>query len=50
MSEKEKLDMYIANCEICTLAEAMKDCPICKFRVGLKEKEISNVTQNPVHK
>lgn len=50
MLDEDEIKMYVANCEICTLAEAMKDCPICKFRVGLKEKEISNVTQNPVHK
>lgn len=38
MTEKETLDMYVANCQICTLANAMKNCPICKFNVGLKIK------------
>lgn len=40
MSIEEKLAMYKANCEICTLAENMKSCPICKFYQTQKEKEI----------
>lgn len=48
----ECLTMWIANCKICTLAEAMKDCPLCQFRVGLLEKqpvklEESHVLDNP---
>ena len=51
MSEEDRIKMYIANCEICTLAEAMKNCPICKFKIGLKSKEgeKENATQNTVH-
>lgn len=46
------MKMYIANCQICLLANAMKTCPLCKFNVGLeiKEKETeSNVAQEKVH-
>lgn len=49
MSEQERIKMFIANCRICTLADAMKNCPICKFNAGLKEKEIKDVTPNQVH-
>lgn len=38
MSEFEKLEMFKAQCKICMLAEAMKDCPICKFNIGLEIK------------
>ena len=47
MTDQERRIMYIANCKACTLAEAMKACQVCRFRVGLeikaakeKEKEI----------
>lgn len=50
MSQDEIIAMYVANCQICTLAEAMKNCPICKFKIGLKEKEIKDVTPNQLHK
>lgn len=54
MTNQERESMYIANCLICTLAEAMKDCPKCLFKGGLvikasikaeneqKEREIKN--------
>ena len=38
MTEKERLEMFKAQCEICMLSEAMKDCPLCKFNIGLKIK------------
>lgn len=38
MSESEKLDMKIAQCKICLLAEAMKICPLCAFNMGLVVK------------
>ena len=49
MSIEEKLAMYKANCEICTLAENMKSCPICKFYQSQKEKEIKDATSNQLH-
>lgn len=43
-SEKEL--EYIANCKVCTLATAMKDCPRCLFNIGLLHRiaESMNVT------
>lgn len=38
MNDHEKLEMYIANCKCCMLAQAMKTCPICRFNIGLAEK------------
>jgi len=43
MTDSERLAMWIANCKICTLAEAMKDCPLCLFRIGLLEREKAEV-------
>jgi len=37
MTEKEKIEMYIANCKCCTLASCMKTCPTCIFNVGLSD-------------
>jgi hypothetical protein len=38
MTEKEKMESYIATCKCCLLAETMKTCPICLFNIGLAEK------------
>jgi hypothetical protein len=38
MSEKEKLESYIANCKCCLLAQAMRTCPTCRFSIGLAEQ------------
>jgi hypothetical protein len=38
MNDQEKLEMYIANCKCCMLAQAMKVCPKCRFNIGLAEK------------
>jgi len=38
MTEKEKNDFYIAMCQCCLLAQAMKNCPICRFNIGLTEQ------------
>lgn len=35
MTSQERERMYVANCLICSLAEAMKDCKACPFRIGL---------------
>lgn len=35
MNEKEKKEFYIAMCQCCLIAQAMKDCPLCHFNVGL---------------
>lgn len=45
MNEKEKKDFYIAMCKCCLLAEAMKNCPICRFKIGLAEKQ---QTEDPI--
>lgn len=39
MLEKEKQEMYIAQCKICLLAENMKCCESCPFNIGLKKEE-----------
>jgi hypothetical protein len=35
MNEKEEITAYIAMCKCCLLAQAMKDCPACRFNIGL---------------
>jgi len=35
MNDKEKMEFYIAMCKCCLLAEAMKDCQVCRFNIGL---------------
>jgi hypothetical protein len=41
MNEKEKKAFYIAMCKCCLIAEAMKTCPLCSFKIGLIEQEKS---------
>ena len=36
--EQEKIRSYIAMCKCCLLAEAMKDCAVCRFNIGLRYK------------
>jgi hypothetical protein len=38
MNEKEKKDFYIAMCRCCLIAQAMKTCPLCDFKIGLAEQ------------
>ena len=38
MNEKEKIEFYIAMCNCCVMSEAMKDCPLCNFNIGLAQK------------
>ncbi len=35
MTEKEKIESHIAMCRCCLVAEAMKQCQICQFNIGL---------------
>ena len=35
MSDDERDSMYIANCQACTVADALKVCHACRFNVGL---------------
>jgi hypothetical protein len=37
MNEKEKKDFYVAMCQCCLIAQAMKSCTICRFKIGLAE-------------
>jgi len=39
MTDDERIAAYIACCKTCLLAEAMKDCPLCKFQIELAEKQ-----------
>ena len=47
MNEKEKKDFYIAMCQCCLIAQAMKTCPVCNFNVGLAEP-IQTVRSEPL--
>lgn len=38
MNEKEKIQSYIAMCKCCLLAQAMKECAMCRFNIGLAEE------------
>ncbi len=38
MNAKEELESQIAICKCCLLAEAMKNCPLCRFNIGLAER------------
>ena len=38
MNENEKKSFYIATCKCCLLAETMKTCEECRFKVGLATK------------
>jgi len=35
MTEAEKKAFYTATCQICLLAQNMKDCQACQFKIGL---------------
>jgi hypothetical protein len=35
MNEQQRKQFYIAMCNTCTLANCMKDCKICIFRIGI---------------
>ena len=45
MTHEETERMYIATCGCCTLAEAMKDCKLCRFNIGLTYKAIGKAAQ-----
>lgn len=38
MNDKEKTEFYIAMCKCCVIAQVMKGCPQCRFKIGLNEK------------
>ena len=38
MNEKEKKDFYAAMCKCCLIAQAMKECTLCNFNIGLVEQ------------
>ncbi len=38
MTEKERIEFHIAMCTCCLLAEAMKTCSICQFKIGLANR------------
>lgn len=38
MNEQEKIEASIAICKCCLLAQAMKECPLCRFNIGLAEQ------------
>jgi hypothetical protein len=39
MNDKEKTEFYIAMCRCCLIAEAMKGCSLCRFNIGLAERD-----------
>lgn len=38
MNDQERKEFYAATCRCCLLAQAMKTCPACRFRIGLAEQ------------
>lgn len=38
MNDKERIEFDIAMCKCCLLAQAMKNCPLCHFNIGLTEQ------------
>jgi hypothetical protein len=38
-------EMKIANCRCCLLADAMKDCKACQFRIGLVYRQLDRLAQ-----
>lgn len=38
LTEKQKLEMYKANCVCCLLAVNMRNCQTCPFNVGREER------------
>ena len=38
MTEKERIASHIATCKCCLLAQAMKNCQLCLFNIGLAEQ------------
>ncbi len=43
-------EMKIANCNICMLADSMKDCKTCPFNLGLTFKKLKEQdTKMPDH-
>lgn len=49
MNAQEELESQIAICKCCLLAEAMKNCPLCRFNIGLAERvELDFFTPKPI--
>ncbi len=40
MNEKEIIESTIAICKCCLLAQAMKNCSVCRFNTGLIEQAL----------
>lgn len=38
MNEQEEIESQIATCKCCLLAQAMKNCALCLFNIGLAER------------
>jgi hypothetical protein len=53
-SPQKMLEIYIGTCHTCTIAQCMRDCPQCRFKVGLNTKPVhlpvSSITQEPLFK
>lgn len=41
-------EMRIACCKCCLLSQAMKDCKVCPFRIGLVYKALREIKAVPV--
>lgn len=39
LTEQKRREMYIANHNCCLLAESMKICEVCLFRIGINNTE-----------
>lgn len=41
-------EMKIANCKCCLLSQAMKDCKVCPFNIGLVYKQLETVKKQDI--
>jgi len=48
MNDEEKIEFYIALCKCCLLAQAMKNCPLCRFNIGLAWQIVPADTPAPI--
>jgi hypothetical protein len=48
MNDKEKTEFYIAMCRCCLIAQVMKGCSKCRFKIGLNEQTVKTVIAIPI--
>jgi hypothetical protein len=48
MNDEEKIEFYIAICKCCLLSQAMRNCPLCRFNIGLAGQIATVDLQPPI--